>query len=1426
MVDLLTDIIEFRGDRLFNGAVNIEWFTSDESKAEIASEAFVFHGPRYHGVRQEDIGGDHSHQLIDTASFTQSIIQRCSGFEDQPFTLAIAGYGTGKSHLGLTLANLVSDPHGKRAETILAALESADRNIAKNIRLNLREMSQPCLAVALNGMRGFDLAAEITRQITTILKRNGHATTMLDELRPRFGQAVSLIKMSNESVREELLVATNADSIEVLTGALEQHDERLYAQVYDFFAVRGMPIRALSGESVRDVVDIVVREYCGKGKPYRSLIILFDEFGKYTEFATERSQIAGSGALQDLFEAVQANSSAVCFVEFIQFELNAYVQRIAPEYKNEILRYVTRYQSANKLYLSINLETLIASLLEKKQEDFLTRHFDTEDSIAASQETMSYLARWFPASLNHRVWVDQELFHSVVRKGCWPLSPYATWLLFYLASAGKHLQERSALALLGNTFQRFGQTKIESAANWSIGAVDLWSDDLEQDLIISEETGQQGSITHSYATVMAKHGSRLSNDQIKLLRAIVLASKLGLNAREKDDATFALANLSSIFQHKAESEIKLLQEDYNVIEWDDAFKSFDILGDAVPRTQFLSFIRHRVASAYDEHGKAILFASRAAKWCDLLAADLDSDFAEENRISTREWRYLAVTSNLDYLNQQIKIAADQWLSAIAVDQPRGTIVYTYVEPNRSEEDIRSHAKSLLRKASRELEVSAIPILVVLLHDVDGILGQALAEYAVLEEINETDKSNFGNLVGAHQEKLLKSIREVIDSLIKKRIFVMALSGDVEMQRLSRVGTRLFEEIYKKPIVFPFDGFTTARGNAANTCHALTHELMHGKLDYNGITAKPVEVKNRATTVLRDTWSIFNKNGSISRRPSQPVIRSLTEKWDDTLSTKGKLSISEAVKGLCQPPYGANIASAGLFLGVYMAPRFSKLVVMKNGKQISTDQWLQEKLFRGKYLSISALSGVDFLLLEEASSEWETLLDEWEQSSDYISMVNYLRRSIELKERTPIPPLLVYREESLRQAGIDAISKIQNLEKMRDEAWKKIEKSQRFYDCSLTLWAADMLKESLDKMIQEEPLWTDDQIERIEKDYISARQYTVQLFPDWLALQSPASDSPSAVGDFKHKMLRVFGKKLKRIGLDEKFSQIEKHTNQSVKNAELIADAKEIGRHIQNWISEHDTETKIPRIAEVREWKEKGHEYSETLRKFERKVNIPEIIALREPLTKIIQQLESEEKIIYNRAASLWDSKIENDDDMEHLAAEVDSLIHAFDGLKNDLEDLLSMKKALKLYREGYRRMMNENITWKDFEQLKKNSIAEYEAIFEDEELPWPPEDVIQTFYVHMCKQRESKSEQWMSSWDEKLKDLETLNANQANQLMTQLLTSPLFLTQDHKDHLEVLVGNVDKHLNRLSIDWLVEKFKELSRDRKLEFINRIKQMLN
>ena len=173
MKQKLQDIVAFRGDRLFNGAVNIDWFKTDVKRASAASRCFVFHGPEYHGVNQEDVGAGHGHRLVDTATFAQTIVRRCYGFDDeQPFSLAIAGYGTGKSHLGVAMASLLSTSAGEDRAAVLDAIEAADGTIGASVRKTL-DGAKPCLVVAIDGMRGCNLAAEMVAQISIVLRRDG-----------------------------------------------------------------------------------------------------------------------------------------------------------------------------------------------------------------------------------------------------------------------------------------------------------------------------------------------------------------------------------------------------------------------------------------------------------------------------------------------------------------------------------------------------------------------------------------------------------------------------------------------------------------------------------------------------------------------------------------------------------------------------------------------------------------------------------------------------------------------------------------------------------------------------------------------------------------------------------------------------------------------------------------------------------------------------------------------------------------------------------------------------------------------------------------------------------------------------------------------------------------------------------------------------
>ncbi|HOG69414.1 MAG TPA: hypothetical protein PK366_08545, partial [Fibrobacteraceae bacterium] len=483
------------------------------------------------------------------------------------------------------------------------------------------------------------------------------------------------------------------------------------------------------------------------------------------------------------------------------------------KFKNEILRVSTRYQSAKKSYLSINLETLIANLLEKLDKEKLDSIFDKNAEKKVSEEIAQQLRQWFPVSNNHYLWRDGSKFHTVIRKGCWPLSPFSVWFLFHLAAAGKHLQQRSALAFMGDAFRKYQNENIKNISSWQISPVDLWSDDLEEELRSSEEGGNLGMITNSYATVFARYGHQLPNEGVKILKSIVLAAKMGLYATSKEDAISALGELGGINTDKVHGVVLQLEAENNIIAWDPGLRQFEILGDAVSRTQFLTDLKKRIASSYDERSIAQLFVRKISDWCDLLG-DQECDFAESHEITTKEWRFLGVNSNLEILPASLLDATQRWYDAVEVDKERGTIIYCYVEPTRDFETVEAEIIKILQDAAKSIKVSSLPVLIVLLVD-DGQLSKVLAELAVIEEgFNEQDKLKYGNLIGAHREKAFNIIRTQIDNMIKKRHYITSYDEPIQAQRLGQFCNMIFEKMYTKPLPFPFDGFSTARGNAA------------------------------------------------------------------------------------------------------------------------------------------------------------------------------------------------------------------------------------------------------------------------------------------------------------------------------------------------------------------------------------------------------------------------------------------------------------------------------------------------------------------------------------------------------------------------------------------------------------------------------------
>jgi len=1424
MAKKLQDVVAFRSDLLFDGAVNVDWFLADDRRRKAAAESFVFHGPKYHGVSQEDVGSTHGHRLIDTATFANSVVKRCLGAESQPFTLAIAGYGTGKSHLALTLAMLLSDPTSDTAKKILSNIKTADPDAEKELRALIKRSGGPSLVVALNGMRNFDLTAEITRQVKQQLRARDVDTTTLDDVRPRFGQAASIIRLSSKDVVSELLTACDVQNEELLLGALDSQDELIYAKVQEFFEARGSRIRALGGESLQDVLDTICRTYCGEAKAFKQMVVLFDEFGRYTEFATISKHIAGSGVLQELFEGIQSNSERAIFIGFIQFELSAYVQRVAPEYKNEILRYVTRYDNADKVYLSINLETLIANLLDKKDPEFIDELFDTDDSIVTSSQIAINLHQWFPLSLTHRLWNDEEQFHSIVRKGCWPLSPYSTWFLFHLAAAGKHLQQRSALALLASVLPKYANMKISDGEDWALAPADLWSDQLQEELINTEEGGQQGAIAIAYTAVYNKHGAQLSEDQITILRAIVLASKMGLRVSNRDDAKEAIAALAGLPSKTINTDIDKLQDEYNVVEWDEGFKVFEILGDAVPRTAFLAFLKKQTDKV-DENSRANLFMAKAAQLSSLLG-DLDCDFGEKHEISTKEWKYQSFTSNIGSLAGHLKWAKNRWDQSVDVDVPRGTISYCYIERSRDARVAESEVKKMMRSLSKESNDAALPILVVLLYDDTGTVGQILTELTILQDqLKEDDRARFGKLIPAHQDKTIRALDSYIESMLKeRRLVALVPDGKITAQRLQKIGTEIFEHIYSKVISFPFDGFSTARGNAADTCQLLTSDLLSGKLDYDSVISKPIKVKNRAIAVLKDCWDVFGNDGAISKRPKQNNVRKIFDHWDELLKEEGgSLNLGNELQNLFQPPYGANIASAGLLLGVFVAARMDKLTVVKNGNPYAISQWLQDGIFKGKFLDYKGLQDVRLALVGEAASEWTSLFDDWDEAESYLDRIRVYDKAVKLKDRIPLPPGESYRFDYMGEQSTEARRMIKQIETAQDDALNKLENGLQKDDVSLISWAASDLAGLIETMVVQQPRWTKEQIEQFKPDVASARQKIIQLFPQWLKRQTLLSTQPDAVGNFKHKMLHNIGGSLKKLDLGDQYISLENHISKLVRDVETVAAAGQLIRDVEGWLLQHRDALKIVRIAEIRGLADIAKDYKSKLQSFAKKTQQVDLNNVIGELVDFQKKLDNELISTQRLGGSIWESTIENGEDIDMLTQKVEMLCTMYEGCKNDLDAFKVLRSALRTYGQTYRHLQDDKLTWEELDNAVVRYQSEIDAQFGVTELPWNSEDTLGKLLQYITNSRIGNSSQWINDLQDDISKIESMPVAEVNRLFDRTNSPPAYLTSPDRKSLTGMRKDIENRLNALAVEWLMERFLELPDLSKKRFLELIKQ---
>ncbi len=909
----LGKILEFRKDLYFEGAVQADWFYSQERAAKVA-ENFVFHGNQYFGLEDQGVG---SKKKIDTISLVEELSTKLNDERSNALSLAIADYGTGKSHLAVTLAQIFSGPDYMQEtyKKILENIKSIDEEAAVRIKM---QTSGRNFVMVINGMKDFNLHSEILKAAQRSLKLYGLPDDSLRKLNRAIETAqiffdrnastsIALFEEAANSrgwtIKGDNLITKIRDNI--------MTDDTAFDIVNDVYKeINGQEIRWDEGLSASSILQMLVSEYCGMNGQFDHIILLFDEFGRYLEYtAGVNAAKSGESGLQQIFELTQSTENVEGYlhvINFIQRDIKAYLETV--DQTKNISRYIGRFDQSEKYYISSNLETVFANLIQRKDKEAFKelivkwQNQHEEDY----QKLFKNMNRWLTTK---GLWKDYKLFRKVVVEGIYPLHPLATYMLTNLSD---YLQNRSSLTLISNYIEENSSFDIRNHPIL-IMPESLILGDLFTELLSAEQEGRQKTLQCiKYDNVLRKFADKLSEKSLKVLRANLVLRILRFRTSDYEDIIFALSICSGLSIIEVKEELKWLEEEYAVLEYDDSAHVLDFAEESNGAHDYKIIKRRLIASA--ELDKSILSSLKIQELAGILE-DQTTNFDVEHKITTNEWRFEQELYPIEELvDSKVETYLLQWKNATSSTEAKGKLIWLYIN--------RDTDLGTIEKIQRRIvTLDNTPIVTMLLNDVDNNVYDRLIEYSVLDKLDDITRNKYAKY---YEEDFIRAenlLKDEIDTLKKQRIRLTSTKVE-KSDRMPILLTNVFENIYPKAIPFFFDGFVTKGNNvsrkAAGFYCSLLKVLLSNAVNEATIHNFVSEMRNRVFalfSVLSNTsWKCLTEDCRIM--PPQEERASEVYEWiTNKINTSKELNCKEIYDTLCQPPYGLSEEIITLMIAV-------------------------------------------------------------------------------------------------------------------------------------------------------------------------------------------------------------------------------------------------------------------------------------------------------------------------------------------------------------------------------------------------------------------------------------------------------------------------------------------------------------------------------
>ena len=963
------DILAFNKERTFNGAIQAEWLYDKKLAHEIGT-SYVFHGPKYYGVSDQDLQiGEH--KLMDTISFTTMLADRLTGRNPNGFVMTIAGYGTGKSHLAVTLGKLFSGDDRQTQAEILDNICALEPRLGQTLREDIQPLQN--LVIILNGMNNFNLDHEVMKCARLALKQYGIDPNVLKELATAYATAQHFLQQTYGLLTERFAHYAKAAGIQGLAG--EQLKKYLLSTVETnktsfsvinsvYREVNGQDIQWESGISAGEVLSFLSRKFVEEQHIFARVIVLFDEFGRFIEYAAQNPGIAGDSALQQIFEAVQNAQGRIIHVAFIQSELSAYLSRI--EKTSNISRYVGRYDTSDKYYLSSNFETILANLIIKKDaaafRQIVVSSYNRTQRFY--QTMMMSLNRWVKASANKSVWSKEDMFLNVICKGCYPLHPITVWML---ANMSNWMQQRSTITFASEMFERISERFISTDSDFLpvIRPADIIDSQVLNEMINSEEKGLvQSQYCLLYRDIITKIGDSLTKDERTVLNAVLITNIGRFESMSKDDALLAIRNCACLSADTVKRSLASLENTHGVISYNESTHRFAMYAEASGRNDYTRvFLRHMITvhkrvsiDSIDENITKI--------WS--LRQDIDTAFARVHGISGYEWRFEKRLIALEDFEGFASSYVSHVNGAYDGEQARGLLILLYTN-----QDAKNVAPEVLRVYNKH-DFQSKPIVVMLLTDPEKDILDKLSNYYVLQSMTPDENQRFSRFIEADRIATTSRLVQLFEGMLRERLIVESTGIQKSDKRLNQICLDKFEAVFSRALSFNFDGFEkkltpTIRRYYNETASNLANGVLskHGSYDL-----LQIDVKNRVRGLFADSvtksWKMLSDD-LLFHMPADQSIADFFVSAKSKIDDQQRHTLNELFVQYVLPPYGMNQYSLSLLIVAFLCFYESSVMVYNGNERIGIAQLVQTT-FTSNKLQFLPLMKLVVSAISESSME--------------------------------------------------------------------------------------------------------------------------------------------------------------------------------------------------------------------------------------------------------------------------------------------------------------------------------------------------------------------------------------------------------------------------------------------------------------------------